>query len=128
MHMFYHLLSQKIGQCAGLSLIFTVLFLLGCSQSPDATPVDTKQEPVLGCDGQAYIMPSESPYVLPFPVGQTFQTGLTNCLPTYVPGQPDQYAFDFNMPIGTLRLSPRVVESCSMLCSEKCPAKPTSPR
>ena len=101
-HMFNHLLSQKIGQCAGLSVIFTVLFLLGCSKSPDSTPVETNQEPVLGCDGQTYIMPSESPYVLPFPVGQTFQTGLTNCSSSFHgPGQPDQYAFDFNMPTGT---------------------------
>ncbi|MCB0263286.1 MAG: M23 family metallopeptidase [Calditrichaeota bacterium] len=97
-----HLLSQKTGQYAGWFIAFMLLFLLGCSKSPDSTPVETNQEPVLGCDGQTYIMPSESPYVLPFPVGQTFQTGLTNCSSSFHgPGQPDQYAFDFNMPTGT---------------------------
>jgi hypothetical protein len=46
--------------------------------------------------------PATSPYVLPFPVGETHETGLANCSSSYhSAGQPDQYAFDFDMPLGT---------------------------
>lgn len=47
-------------------------------------------------------MPNVSPYILPFAVGETYETGLTNCSSSFhAAGYPDQYAFDFNMPIGT---------------------------
>jgi murein DD-endopeptidase MepM/ murein hydrolase activator NlpD len=62
----------------------------------------TSFEPVLGCDGQPYPDPAGSPYVLPYAVGQTFRTGLTNCSSSFhAAGNPDQYAFDFDMPVGT---------------------------
>lgn len=75
-----------------------VVLLAGCSGLPQAQP----GEPVAGCDGQIYIDPAESPYVLPFAVGESFTTGLTNCSSSYHgAGKPDQYAFDFDMPVGT---------------------------
>lgn len=75
-----------------------LLLLAGCRSSPEAQA----NEPVAGCDGQIYLDPAESPYVLPFAVGETYKTGLTNCSSSYHgAGEPDQYAFDFDMPVGT---------------------------
>lgn len=80
--------------------ILIVLFLLAACD--DAPSVASASDVVTGCDGQTYPSPSESPYVLPFAVGEAYQTGLTNCSQSFHgPGQPDQYAFDFNMPVGT---------------------------
>src|SRR5690606_5660521 len=75
------------------------LVLAGCENSPAVRP---DPPAVTGCDGQAYILPDDSPYVLPYAVGAVFETGLTNCSSSYHgPGKPDQYAFDFRMPEGT---------------------------
>ena len=55
-----------------------------------------------GCDGKEYPDPSTSEYVLPFPAGVSYKTGLTNCSSSYHGAEhPDRYAFDFNMPTGT---------------------------
>ena len=86
---------------SGLSVpmgVIVVLSLGGCySTSPQGVGT-----PVLGCDGQTYVTPDESPYVLPYAVGASFETGLTNCSSSYhASGNPDQYAFDFRMPSGT---------------------------
>jgi hypothetical protein len=72
--------------------------LVGCGSSADSSSAET----IEGCDGQVYMDPATSPYVLPFPVGETYETGLANCSSSYhSAGQPDQYAFDFDMPLGT---------------------------
>lgn len=63
------------------------------------TPVVNNQD--VGCDGQKYPTPDESNYILPFPPGQSYPTGLTNCSSSFhASGKGDQYAFDFNMPEG----------------------------
>ena len=81
------------------------LLIVGCNSSADTVSA----EPVAGCDGQIYIDPATSPYVLPYAVGETFETGLTNCSSSYhAAGQPDQYAFDFDMP-SARRLRPHAV-------------------
>lgn len=74
-------------------------FLIGgCSQATSSSIGN----PVAGCDGQIYPDPAESPYMLPFPAGEKYETGLTNCSSSYHgAGEPDQYAFDFDMPVGT---------------------------
>jgi murein DD-endopeptidase MepM/ murein hydrolase activator NlpD len=55
-----------------------------------------------GCDEGEYPEPADSPYVLPFRENETYRTGLTNCSSSYhAKGRPDEYAFDFNMPVGT---------------------------
>lgn len=78
--------------------LLMILLIVGCSQ---ATP-GSADEPIAGCDGQIYLDPAESPYVLPFPAGEKYETGLTNCSSSYHrAGEPDQYAFDFDMPVGT---------------------------
>jgi hypothetical protein len=80
--------------------LLSLLFLLGACD--DAPTVASASDEAIGCDGQTYPDPSDSPYVLPFAVGETYRTGLTNCSESFHgPGQPDQYAFDFDMPVGT---------------------------
>jgi murein DD-endopeptidase MepM/ murein hydrolase activator NlpD len=55
-----------------------------------------------GCEGEPYPALSETSYVLPLAPGTTFNTGLTNCSSSFHgTGQPDQYAFDFDVPVGT---------------------------
>ncbi len=92
---------QSIGtRCRLLpgAAVILLLLLIACSSPPETQP----GEPVIGCDGQTYIDPGESPYVLPYAVGESFTTGLTNCSSSYHgAGNPDQYAFDFDMPEGT---------------------------
>ncbi len=77
------------------------MLLFGCSTPSGALSVELIQ-PVFGCDGQQYPDPATSLYVLPFAIGDSFETGLTNCSSSFHgAGRPDQYAFDFDMPVGT---------------------------
>ncbi|MCE7994574.1 MAG: M23 family metallopeptidase [Roseivirga sp.] len=78
----------------------------GLSSQPaiefSCSPQDFNYTEQAGCDGQIYPDPVSSPYVLPYAVGEAFKTGLVNCSFSYhASGQPDQYAFDFDMPEGT---------------------------
>ena len=105
-------------------LLFPILFFVSCSNSANSTMDKTEQielaftlreeqdeilvdkyervEPPSGCKDQTYPDPATSPYILPFVTGETFETGLTNCSSSYhSAGNPDEYAFDFDMPIGT---------------------------
>ncbi|GAB5523697.1 MAG: hypothetical protein Roseis2KO_15690 [Roseivirga sp.] len=64
-------------------------------------PQDFRYTGQTGCDGQVYPDPVSSDYILPYAVGKAYKTGLVNCSFSYhAPGQPDQYAFDFDMPEG----------------------------
>lgn len=55
-----------------------------------------------GCDDSQYDDWESSEYVLPYPVGETYSISLSHCSGSYhSAGRPDQYAIDFNMPIGT---------------------------
>lgn len=54
-----------------------------------------------GCPGDLYPRAANSSYILPYAVDESHPTGLTNCSGTFHAfGQPDQYAFDFDMPEG----------------------------
>ena len=56
-----------------------------------------------GCPGVTYPDWATSPYVLPYRVGSTFRTGLSTCGGSFhSQGQPDEFAIDFDMGIGTL--------------------------
>jgi len=99
---FLHVLVPRWKHALSCHLAWTaaliILLLVGCGGLSEAA----SDEPVAGCDGQIYVDPAESPYVLPFAVGETFTTVLTNCSSSYHrAGEPEQYAFDFDMPIGT---------------------------
>ena len=93
-------------------LIILLLVFVGCTNSPEPSPTATlptattepqgEVEPVIGCDGQTYNDLVTSPYILPFAVGESIPTGLTNCSSSFHgSGTPDQYASDFDMPEGT---------------------------
>ncbi len=56
-----------------------------------------------GCPGADYPDWKTSKYVLPYPVGKTYKVDLSNCSSSYhAAGNADQFAYDFNMAIGTL--------------------------
>lgn len=94
-----------------LGIVFFILLILACNDSKEINSyenidtiktIDTNKIIYKGCDGQTYPDPSNSTYILPFPVGTTIKTGLTNCSSSFhSSGNPDQYAFDFNMQTGT---------------------------
>jgi hypothetical protein len=97
-------------------LILSFLLLQACPQKemftppaePPVTIVDTTGMDTTylyvqadGCDGQAYPLLSETPYVLPYPAGFAYPTGLTNCSSSFHSAdRGDAYAFDFNMAEG----------------------------
>ncbi len=94
-------------------LIFLLLNLLSCSSSEKnvVTPkddhkitTDPREGPIAkGCPNAKYPDWKTSPYVLPYPVGKAYDTELTNCTKSFhSEGQPDQFAYDFNMDVGTL--------------------------
>lgn len=79
-----------------ISLLASLVVSCGGGSEPAAPEVPS------GCEGDAYPPLSETAYVLPLAPGTTFDTGLTNCSSSFHgEGQPDQYAFDFDVPVGT---------------------------
>lgn len=63
---------------------------------------------VTGCDGQRYPGLSETPYVLPFPVGAGYRMNLGNCSSSFhSPSRPDRYGYDFNTQIGDVLTAAR---------------------
>lgn len=110
-------LNLKITYRLFTFMLLFIVFTLGCEKDKGpihvSTPPNNGQDSLAclqldfdyteqeGCDGQVYNNPANSPYRLPLEEGQTFRMGLTNCSSSYHgDGQPDQYAFDFNMPEG----------------------------
>lgn len=59
---------------------------------------------VNGCEGVNYPNWETSLHKLPYPVGQSYTIGLSNCSSgsNHGPGEPDQFAMDIIMDIGTL--------------------------
>ncbi|RDK86882.1 M23 family metallopeptidase [Marinirhabdus gelatinilytica] len=59
--------------------------------------------PTLGNCNVTYPEWTTSPYVLPYPVGESYVIGLSHCGGSFhSAGGPDQFAIDFNMSIGTI--------------------------
>jgi hypothetical protein len=92
-----------------LQFLLTAVFIsLSCSSNdndPSQNPVEN--EPVqgftAGCPNTTYPPWEISPYVLPYPVGERYMTRLSHCSGSYhSEGQPDEYAIDFAMDIGTI--------------------------
>lgn len=96
-----------------VALLIPILFLISeCSENQDSQDpasenqntnhTNTGSEKV-GCPNTGYPDWETSAYVLPYPVGKTFSTGLSQCSGSYhSEGQPDQFATDFNMVIGSI--------------------------
>lgn len=81
-----------------LAPTFTLLPIRESRSQTVAAEVST-----VGCPGATYPDWSTSPYVLPYPVGITYQVDLSNCSGSFHgPGRPDDFATDFAMPIGTV--------------------------
>ena len=103
----YKLLNTK-----SFLLITIFALILGCSSPNEETPIiEEKHEqtdiidgPVANaCPDIEYPDWKTSPYVLPYPVGESYKIDLSNCMGYYHgEGKPDQFAIDFNMPIGSL--------------------------
>lgn len=86
--------------------ILLLLVLTACLRSSDRNgddSIDDTQQPTeVGCPGGSYPDWDTSYYVLPYPVGKAYPVNLSHCTSSYhAQGQPDQYAIDFDMPIGT---------------------------
>lgn len=59
-------------------------------------------EDIENCSNAIYEDWTQSEYNLPYPVGDSYVIGLAHCSDSYhSPGLPDQFAIDFNMPIGS---------------------------
>jgi hypothetical protein len=70
-----------------------------CSSEP-ATPELIDLD--IGCPSATYPSWETSPYVLPYPVGETYQVDLSHCSGSYhSQGLPDAFAIDFAMNVGT---------------------------
>jgi murein DD-endopeptidase MepM/ murein hydrolase activator NlpD len=55
-----------------------------------------------------YPAEATSPYVLPYEAGSSYRVSQGNCTNfSHVTGTPDQYAYDFVMPIGTVLIASR---------------------
>ena len=75
--------------------VFATVAGCGAGLGPTAPPEG-------GCPGAPYPAPATSSYVLPFAVGTELAMGLANCSSSFHgAGRPDQYAFDFDVPVGT---------------------------
>jgi hypothetical protein len=76
-----------------------LLTAAACSSGP-ATPDLT--DPDVGCASTSYPAWEASPYVLPYPVGESYQVDLSHCSGSYHSwGLPDAFAIDFAMNVGT---------------------------
>lgn len=94
--------------CASQPLSIKTAIPTSPTTEPTSPPKPTSTRRPLGCQGQPYPEPADSPYVLPFAIGESYTTGLTNCSSSYhAAGNHDQYAFDFDMPEGTSFIAAR---------------------
>ncbi len=87
-----------------------LLATVGCSKGERDTrrpgsknTVNTTESFETSCISVGYEYWEASKYVLPYPVGKTYKTNRTHCSTrSHAPGEPDQYALDFGMGIGTI--------------------------
>lgn len=85
--------------------IFLLLSLIYACKSDDGFVSDNtgSGDLTVGCEGTSYPNWETSNHVLPYPVGQSYKVGLSNCSGTpHSEGEPDQFAIDFMMNTGTL--------------------------
>ncbi|MEP3207135.1 MAG: M23 family metallopeptidase [Gilvibacter sp.] len=77
---------------------------LSCKTGDDfaSDGVTTEVNLSVGCEDAYYPPWQISPYALPYPVGKSYSIGLSNCGGgTHSEGQPDQFAINIIMPIGS---------------------------
>ncbi len=108
-------LSIWLGSCGGSDVPGPAASPTGASSGSGNLPIPTggcaqgfEYSEQTACTGEVYPDPASSPYVLPFPAGETHSTGLTNCSSSFhARGNPDQLAYDFDMPAGSSFLAAR---------------------
>lgn len=94
-------------------LIVCVLFLFiyySCSNKDSfvSDEVGGQVEFANGCEGVFYFNWKTSLYALPYPEGESYTIGLSHCSGSeHAEGEPDQFAIEFIMDIGTLVTAPR---------------------
>lgn len=80
------------------------ILLLGCGGGSDSG--GSVPTTVAGCG--PYPNEVTSPYVLPYEAGTSHRVSQGNCTTgSHATGTPDQYAYDFIMPIGTIIIASR---------------------
>lgn len=81
--------------------VLTLALANGCGSSgPPVEPSPPPPPSSVTCTG--YLAQASSPYVLPYAIGRSFQVGQGNCTTrSHATGSPDEYSYDFLMPIGT---------------------------
>lgn len=87
-----------------ITLVFITLVACSSRREPvvEAPRVPFDFELTLCADAE-YPEWSNSLYVLPYPVGKRYSVGLSNCGGSFHgEGEPDQFAVDFDIQIGTL--------------------------
>ena len=83
-------------------LLFIIILLSSCENKEGFTVFNGQQIIANGCDGVSYGDWETSPHVLPYPVGKSYKIGLSHCGgETHLTGEPDQFAINFVMDIGT---------------------------
>jgi len=88
-----------------LMILCSFLITISCNNNDEFSNDNGGGEPQIadGCDGYAYPNWETSPHKLPYPVGQSYQIGLSHCSGAeHSAGEPDQFAIDILMDIGTL--------------------------
>ena len=89
------------------SFYFILSFLfLSCNSNDNSISDDIGGQNTVanGCENAFYLNWNKTPYVLPYPVGQSYTIGLSNCSggTLHGEGMPDQFAIDFSMPVGSV--------------------------
>jgi hypothetical protein len=83
-----------------LRLAAPVLLTVAACSSELATPELGDLD--IGCPDATYPAWETSPYVLPYPVGESYRVNLSHCSGSYHSwGLPDAFAIDFAMDVGT---------------------------
>ena len=91
-----------------MGLLFLIGTIQNCSKDERSTVRPGSKNTVAAstsgpCGTGQYDDWQTSAYVLPYPVGSAYMVNLSHCSGSYhSAGQPDQFAIDFDMSIGTL--------------------------
>ncbi|KAA3610683.1 MAG: M23 family peptidase [Calditrichaeota bacterium] len=95
----------------GCAAFLAVLIFSACSIFDKDDTIYLVPRPTGGCPDVTYPDWKTSPYILPYPVGKSYQIDLSNCDGSYhSEGLPDAFAIDFRMDIGTLITASRAGE------------------
>ena len=96
-------------------ILIGCILILGCAKEEawkqdliGTAQIGGSSEGYTNCLDADYGAWEDSPYKLPYPVGSGYVIGLGPCGGSYhSAGQPDMFAIDFNMPIGSVILAAR---------------------